>query len=210
MVRNVHRLTALAVKRATRPGFYSDGGGLYLLVSKTGARSWVFRFSLNGKAYMQGIGSAAANAVTLAQARDMAAAKQGELAAGRVPAGKREARRVERAKGAPKTFRQCAADYIKAHSGSWKNAKHRAEWEATLEKYAYPVFGDLPVGKVDLALILQMLEPIWRVKPETASRLRGRVEAILDSALVSGYRHGENPHCGFGLGVHDTNCRAHK
>jgi integrase len=193
MVRNVHRLTALAVKRAKRPGFYSDGGGLYLLVSKTGARSWVFRFSLNGKAYMQGIGSAAANGVTLAQARDMAAAKQGELAAGRVPMGKREARRIERAKAAPKTFRQCAADYIKAHSGSWKNAKHRAQWEATLEQYAYPVFGDLPVGKVDLAQMLRMLEPIWRVKPETASRLRGRVEAILDSALVSGDRQGENP-----------------
>jgi integrase len=193
MVRNVHRLNALAVKRAKKAGFYADGGGLYLLVSESGARSWVFRFSLNGKAYMQGMGPASANGVSLAKARELAAGKQGELAAGRVPLGKRQAQRLERAKGAPKTFRRCAEDYIKAHSPAWKNPKHRAQWSATLEQYAYPVMGDRSVSEIDVALVLRVLEPIWQEKPETASRLRGRIEKILDSALVSGYRQGENP-----------------
>src|ERR1700674_1761931 len=179
MVRNVHRLNALAVKRARAPGLYADGGGLYLLVSSSKARSWVFRFSLHGKAYVQGIGSAAANATSLAQARDIAAAKQADLAAGRIPVGKRERRRVERAKDAPKTFRECAEEYIAAHSGAWTNARHREQWSTTLEQYAYPVLGHRLVAEIDLGLVLRVLQPIWQEKTETASRLRGRIEVIL-------------------------------
>lgn len=106
MVRNVHRLTALAVKRAKARGFYADGGGLYLLVSDIGAKSWVLRFLRHGKAYMRGLGSAAANAVSLASARDAAAAKQTELAAGRMPLGKWELRRIEKAKAPPACGRE--------------------------------------------------------------------------------------------------------
>src|SRR5262249_11336079 len=109
-----------------------------------------------------------------------------------------EARRAERARqrlDAAKavTFKQCAEGYINAHRAGWRNGKHAAQWSATLATYAHPVIGALPVQAVDTALVLKVLEPIWSMKPETASRLRGRLESILDYAKVRGYRDGENP-----------------
>src|SRR5262249_51322489 len=91
------------------------------------------------------------------------------------------------------TFRECAGNYVKAHRAGWRNGKHAAQWEATLKTYAEPVIGTLPVQAVDTALVLKVLEPIWTAKPETASRLRQRIEKILDFAKVRGYRDGENP-----------------
>ena len=109
-----------------------------------------------------------------------------------------EARRADRqdaltqiAKGM--TFRQCAERYIAAHEPSWKNSKHKAQWKATLSTYAYPVFGNLSVAAIDVGLVMKVLEPIWTTKPETAGRVRGRIEVILDWARTRGHRDGENP-----------------
>src|SRR5262249_53098483 len=109
-----------------------------------------------------------------------------------------EARRAERARqrlDAAKTitFKQCAESYINAHGAGWRNRKHAAQWGATLATYAYPIIGTLPVQAVDTGLVLKVLEPIWTAKPETASRVRGRLESILDFAKVRGHRDGENP-----------------
>jgi hypothetical protein len=103
----------------------------------------------------------------------------------------RDQKRLEAAKAL--TFDTCAAAYINAHKTTWKNAKHREQWSNTLKTSASPVFGALPVQAVDTGLVMKVLEPIWNDKPETASRLRGRIEAVLDWAKVSGYRQGENP-----------------
>lgn len=91
------------------------------------------------------------------------------------------------------TFRQCADTHIAAHRTGWKNAKHAAQWDATLERYVYPHFGALPVAAIDIGLVMQALEPIWIAKPETASRVRGRIESILDYAAARGWRESENP-----------------
>jgi integrase len=192
-------LTPLAVKNA-KPGSYADGGGLRLLVKESGAKSWVYRFMLNGKSRDIGLGSAAgAGAVSLADARDAASALRLQVKAGVDPLAERERKAAEAlaaeqaAKIAAVTFKSVAKTYIAANEDSWRNAKHRQQWTNTLETYVYPVIGDTPVADVTTAHVMQILEPIWRAKPETASRVRGRIETIMDAAKARGYRQGENP-----------------
>jgi integrase len=193
MARKIGRLTGLAVTRATKPGFYADGGGLYLRVGPTGAKSWVFRFRVDGKRRDMGLGPL--HAVTLAAAREKATACRTERTDGRDPLEVRRATKLADKLTASKavSFRQCASAYIEAHRLGWKNEKHAAQWGSTLEAYAYPVFGDLPVQAIDTALVMKTLEPIWRTKTETASRLRGRIEAVLDWATAREFRQGDNP-----------------
>ena len=186
-------LTALRVGKEKKPGLYSDGLGLYLQVRAGGAKSWIFRYRTNGKLRDMGLGSA--TAVSLSQAREKAAACRSLRANGIDPIDtKREESAKSRAEfSRAMTFEQCAAAYIEAHRAGWKNAKHAAQWTATLATYAYPVFGTEPVAAVDTSMVLKVLEPIWNTKTETASRLRGRIESVLDWARVREFRHGENP-----------------
>src|SRR4051812_28453325 len=193
MARKIGRLSGLAVTRATKPGLYADGGGLYLRVGPTGAKSWGFRFRADGKRRDMGLGPL--HAVTLAAAREKAAACRTDRFDGRDPLEARQARKLSEKLTASKavSFRQCAMAYIDAHRPGWKNEKHAAQWGSTLKSYAYPVFGDLPVQAIDTALVMKTLEPIWRTKTETASRLRGRIESVLDWATVRQFRQGDNP-----------------
>jgi integrase len=193
MAREIEKLTALRAEREKRPGMYGDGGGLYLRVTEDGAKNWVFRFMLNGRPRWMGMGPL--HTVSLAEARKRAGEHRLRRHDGIDPI---EARRAERLKAqleAAKaiTFKGCAESYIKAHRAGWRNGKHAAQWEATLATYAEPIIGKLSVQAIDTALVLKVLEPIWTKKPETAGRVRGRIEAVLDWARVRGYRTGENP-----------------
>jgi integrase len=185
-------LTALKVTRLREPGMYPDGGGLFLQVTKSG-RSWVYRYMIAGRSREMGLGSAATISLAEARRRRDDAKRKRDLGIDPI-----EQRRHEKAKAhldAAKamTFREAASAYIDANKVAWRNAKHRTQWTSTLETYAYPIFGKVSVQSVDTTLVLKALEPIWSVKPETASRVRGRVEAILDWAKVRGFRDGENP-----------------
>jgi integrase len=201
-------LTPLQVKNA-KPGRHADGDGLHLLVKKTGARSWVYRFMLEGRARDVGLSRcpeaiellrrSGGEELTLAQARDVAAIYRMKVKAGIDPLMERDeaaaqAAAVKQAQQiASVTFRATAEAYIEANEGSWRNAKHRQQWSNTLVAYVYPLIGDMAVSDVDTPHVLSVLEPIWKAKPETARRVRGRIEAILDAAKVRGYRTGENP-----------------
>jgi integrase len=181
------------VEREKRPGMYGDGGGLYLRVTDEGAKNWVFRFMLNGRARWMGLGPL--HTVNLAQARKRAGEHRLQRHDGIDPIEARRAERLQARLDAAKvvTFKECAESYIKSHRAAWRNDKHAAQWEATLATYAEPVIGKLSVQAIDTALVLKVLEPIWTTKPETAGRVRGRIEAVLDWAKVRGYRVGENP-----------------
>ena len=191
-------LTPLTVKNA-KPGRHADGGGLHLLVKESGARSWVFRFMLNGKSRDVGLGTAGPGGTSLADARTARDALRLKVKAGIDPLQERQQEAEEAlamaqaANVAGITFKAVAEAYIETNEGSWRNDKHRLQWKNTLSTYVYPVIGDLPVAKVGTAHVLQILEPIWKAKTETASRLRGRMETILDAAKARGYRDGENP-----------------
>lgn len=191
-------LTPIAVKNA-KAGRHADGGGLHLLVKPSGARSWVYRFMLNGKARDVGIGAAGHGGMTLADARDKASALRLKVKAGIDPLEERNREAAEAlaaaqaAKVAGTTFRDVADAYIAANEESWRNPKHRQQWRNTLEGYVYPIIGELPVADVGTPHVLKILEPIWKGKAETASRVRGRIETVLDSAKARGYREGENP-----------------
>jgi integrase len=193
MARASNKLSAVEVRTAAEKGMYHDGGGLYLQVSAGGAKSWIFRFMLGGRAREMGLGPL--HAIPLAEARKRAAECRRMRHDGVDPIEARGARRDEKKLEAAKamTFDACAAAYIEAHKASWKNAKHRDQWPNTLNTYASPAFGSLPVQAVDVGLVMKALEPIWTTKPETASRLRGRIEAVLDWATVRSYRKGDNP-----------------
>jgi integrase len=193
MARTIHRLTAVQVKKVRKAGLWGDGGGLYLQVTDASTKSWLFRFMLAGRARSMGLG--ALHTVSLADARSEAARCRKLLRDKIDPIEARKAKRGEAALEAAKaiTFQQCAKGYIEAHRAGWKNAKHAQQWENTLTTYAYPVFGSLPVASVDTTLVMHCLEPIWKNKAETAGRVRGRVESVLDWATVRGYRAGDNP-----------------
>lgn len=193
MARQIGKLNALGVSRANRRGYLADGGGLYLQVSGSGAKSWVFRFRDCGRLREMGLGPI--HTVSLADARRAALACRKQRLAGIDPIGDRDARRRQAKLEAAKvmSFRQCAEAYVQAHKAGWKNAKHAAQWPSTLQTYAYPVIGDLPVRGIDVSLMMKVLEPMWTTKTETASRLRGRIEAVLDWAAVRGLRQGDNP-----------------
>lgn len=192
-------LTPLEVKSA-KPGRHADGDGLHLLVKDSGARSWVFRFMLRGKSRDIGLGAASgSDAISLAAARDKAAEYRLKVRSGIDPLEEREqsaakaAAEAQAAKVAGITFKAVAEAYMAANQASWKNEKHRQQWRNTLEAYVYPRIGSMPVAAIGTAHVMEILEPIWHAKPETASRVRGRIETVLDAAKARDYRQGENP-----------------
>ena len=193
MPRSINRLSHRTVASTDKIGLYADGGGLYLQVSRFETKSWVFRFTMNGRAREMGLG--ALHTVTLAEARQAAEQCRKLVREGIDPIEERKAERLRRWLDSAKTmtFKSCAEAYIKVQSSSWSNIKHAAQWRSTLETYAYPVLGDLPVQAIDIGLVLKVVEPIWSTKTETASRVRGRIESILDWAAVRGYRDDDNP-----------------
>ena len=187
------KLTALVVKRIKKRGMHGDGFGLYLQVAEGGSKSWVLRFKIDGRPRHLGLGPL--HSVSLAQARIRAADARRLLLDGHDPIATRHAARAAARLSAASTltFDECADQYIAAHRSGWKNPKHAAQWLATLKTYASPVFGALPVAAIDTGLVVRVIEPLWTTKPETAGRLRGRIESILDWSRVRGYRAGENP-----------------
>lgn len=198
MPRKVYeQLTTRYVASAKKPGYHLDGQGLYLQVLPSGAKSWIYAYRMNGLDREIGLGSA--DDVSLARARGKAADARAQRADGVDPKDAKHAARKEAqvARLKAKTFKQCAEAFIdhksKGKSG-WKNVKHAAQWRSTLETYAYPKIGDLPVAKIDKGMVLAVLEPIWDTKTETANRVRGRIEKILDDAVFRDYRpEGPNP-----------------
>lgn len=194
MARLTKRLTARAAEKKRTPGYHADGDGLYLQVSRTGARSWIFRYRLHGRLRDMGLGPLAD--VSLEQARDLAKDARELVRRGVDPIEHRIERRRERARAAAeaKTFDECVTAYIDAMKAGWRNAKHQDQWKNTLATYASPAIGDLAVRGVATEDVRRVLDPIWRKKPETASRVRGRIERILDWAVLNGYRdQGPNP-----------------
>ena len=177
------RLTARKIETA-KPGKYSDGGNLYLIVSPTGARKWVLRFTWRGKAREMGLGTPAT--VSLADARERAANARRMIGQGLDPINERK-----RTGGVP-TFGEMADQVREALSVGFRNEKHRAQWKATLATYAAPL-SDKPIDAILTDDVLAVLKPIWTTKSVTASRVRGRIEKVLDAAKAKGYRQGENP-----------------
>lgn len=193
MAHKLNKLTARTVATANQPGLYGDGGGLYLRVGRGGAKSWCLRYMLDGKAREMGLGGL--TKVGLADARKRAATQRLLLVDKIDPLTQREtensAKKIETARSM--TFDQCAKAYIETYRAGWRNAKHTQQWMNTLGTYVYPVLGSVAVADVDVAMVMKILQPIWSVKPETAGRVRGRIEAVLDWAKARGFRTGENP-----------------
>jgi integrase len=192
-LRKTTKLTTLSVKRMSKPGLYGDGDGLYLQVAAGGTKAWILRYMRAGRARKMGLGPFPI--LSLAEARQKAFEGRRSLLQGIDPIDARKAARTEAVAQAAKafTFAECGKAYIAAHQPGWRNEKHREQWSSTLIRYAFPVIGVLSVAAVDTTLVLKVLEPIWNSKPETASRLRGRIEVILDWAKARGYRDSENP-----------------
>ena len=195
------------VIRKLKPGRHADGGGLYLLVDPSGAKRWLLRVVVDGKRRDIGLGGYSPgwepkpgtdvlatdlHPGSIAAARREAARMRAIARSGGDPLADRNAARAE-AKAKRKSFRDYATDYVKTKRPEWKNEKHAAQWTTTLERYAYPHFGDVAIGKVDRTMVLAALRSIWTKLPETASRFRGRLEAILDAAKADGFRSGDNP-----------------
>lgn len=205
MAKTLEKLTPLKIQRLKEPGLHGDGGGLYLQISARGMRSWIFRYRMGGRTTPRDMGLGSLETVTLAKAREVAQAKRDEILRGIDPIQARKADKAKAALDANKTitFKQCAEAYIAAHREAWRNHKHAEQWNATLDAYAFPIIGKLPVKDVDVGHVLKVLEQkceklkgkptLWSGKTETASRVRGRIEAILDWAKVRQYRTGENP-----------------
>ena len=193
MARQANRLTVRGVAAANKPGLYSDGNGLYLAVARGGSKSWIYRYMLRGRSRDMGLGGV--DVIPLAEARERALEARKLVKAGVDAIDARNAERARQAVDAATshTFRQCAEKYIAAHEKGWRNAKHRWQWSNSIERYVYPAFGDVPVGAVDTGMVIEVVEPMWANKTETASRVRGRIEVVLDWAKARGYRSGENP-----------------
>jgi integrase len=197
-VARIHRLSALTVGRA-KPGLHADGAGLYLQCTQGAGghlnRSWLFRYTAPGATNERWMGLGPTHTVTLAEARQAAQEARKLRLQGVDPLEHRKAQRdsLALAQATSITFDQAAAQYIDAHRAGWKTGKHATEWHASLQRFVSPVFGKLPVGSIDVGLEMRVLQPIWGEIPETASRVRGRIESILDWATVHGYRKGENP-----------------
>jgi integrase len=191
--RSRQRLGSLEVANKKKPGYYADGGGLYLQVSRAGTKSWIFRYTISKRTREMGLG--ALSVTTLREARAKAENCRKLVANRTDPIEHREAaaRNAKQAANAGKSFRECAEAYIASHSAGWSNAKHADQWRNTLATYAHPVIGEVDVGTVTVSHITEILEPIWHTKTETATRVRGRIESVLDWAAVRGFRTGENP-----------------
>lgn len=189
----IEKLTALKVTRLSTPGRYSDGNGLYLQITKTLVKSWVFRYARGKSEHFMGIGPV--HTVNLVEAREQARQARLLLRDGIDPLMHR-AEALAKAKAVQasnKIFKDCMDEYIKSHKESWRNEKHQKQWEATLVEYACPVFGKMHVRLINTPLVLKVLEPIWKTKTETASRVRERIERVLAWATTQGFREGENP-----------------
>ena len=194
MAKTINKLSAKKVETEKEPGWHADGNGLYLQVSKTGAKSWVYRYQVNSKEKWHGLG-AYTKKNSLGEARLAAAECKQLRKEGIDPVEHKKELAIKKAIGEANTltFQECAEQYIDSHKSGWKNAKHETQWTNTLTTYAYPIIGDLPVQSVDINYVLKVLEPIWYTKTETASRIRQRMENILDWATVRSYRTGDNP-----------------
>jgi integrase len=200
--RGLGKLTVKGLEKLTEPGRYGDGAGLWLQIRKPDAgrkegraeagRSWLFRYARLGRQRQMGLGPYPD--VGLAEARDRATQARRLLRLGSDPIGAKQARAAEAAvQAATMTFKAVAELYLTAHEGTWRNAKHRYQWRQTLESYVYPVMGGIPVAAVEIGAVMKVIEPLWTTKPETAARVRGRVETIIDYATARGWRTGENP-----------------
>ena len=190
MAREVGKLTSRKVETLKLPGRHSDGGNLYLSISENGGKRWVFFYRFKGKRKEMGLGSAAKGNVGLLDARKAAAAARKLVGEGVDPLDAKEARK--QAERTIPTFGAFADEYVETHKSKFRNAKHIAQWEMSLKTYCQPI-RSLRLHEVDTEAILKVLQPIWRKIPETASRVRGRVENVLDSAKANGYRTGDNP-----------------
>ncbi|MEQ8710232.1 MAG: tyrosine-type recombinase/integrase [Rhodospirillales bacterium] len=193
MARPINKLSARFVATASDKGRYADGLGLYLQVGDNANKAWIYRYKADGKERQMGLGPV--HTVSLAEARTKAAECRKMLLEGQDPI---ECQRREKTKLKAEilkvhTFKECAQAVLRAKGAEWNNAKHAKQWPSTLKSYVYPVFGDLAVNDIDTGLVLQVLEPIWNDKPETARRVRGRIETVLDWAKARGWREGENP-----------------
>lgn len=189
----VEKLTALKVGRIAKPGKYSDGNGLYLQVTKTLVKSWIFRYVRGKDEHYMGIGPI--HEVSLAEAREEARKARLLLRDGIDPL-MRKAEVLAKAKAiaaSNKTFKECMEAYIESHKESWRNEKHQKQWEKTLLDYVCPHFGKMQVRLINTPLVMEALKPIWKTKTETASRVRERIERVLSWATIQGYREGENP-----------------
>jgi integrase len=195
MARETERLTDVQARKTSKPGRYPDGSGLYLQVTETGTKSWLYRYKVNGRTRWKGLGVYGPNDVTLIRAREKAGECRQLRREGIDPIDHYRAverqNKLEELKGV--TFRQCAAEHIESRKDTWTNEKHAQQWTKTLETYAYPIIGDLPVADIDINLIERILSPIWQTKNETANRVRQRIEGILDRAIVKRWREGPNP-----------------
>lgn len=185
----INRLTARRVTAVTEPGYHADGGGLYLQVTASGAKSWVFRYRFEGRRPEMGLGPL--HVIGLADARAAADAARKLVQAGQDPLAGRRAAAL--AMSSIPTFWEAAVAYIAERQAGWTNPKHASQWTSTLETYAKPVLGDLRVDRIETDHVLAVLRPIWATKTETASRVRQRVEAVLDSVAVQKKRSGDNP-----------------
>jgi Arm DNA-binding domain len=190
MARTRKKLTARAVAALAEPGKHSDGGGLYLRIDGANRRRWIFRFVRRGRMKEMGLGGYPE--VSLADARKARDLAERSVQAGKDPIEARDAAR--RADAGKPTFGQEADALIEAKASEWRNEKHRSQWRMTLEIYAAPL-RSRPVDEIGTEAVLAVLQPLWHVKPETASRLRGRIEAVLDAARAKGHipRNEANP-----------------
>ena len=191
MARGIHKLTARTVATMKKAGRYSDGGGLYLRVSSSGQKKWVLRYTpaAGSKTREMGLGSAASGGVSLQRARELAQAARERLRDGQDPL---TAKQAGQAQLQNPTFGVFSDQYVAAQAASFRNDKHIAQWRMTLLKYAKPI-REKQLSEITTEDILSILEPMWLETPETASRLRGRIERVLDAAKAKGLRTGENP-----------------
>lgn len=185
-----NKLNVKQVAGLTQPGIYSDGGGLYVRVRNPGTRSWVFIYTLHGKRQEMGLGSLLD--ITLAKARERAAAAREMVLEGIDPKDARRQVKVEAAPAPSITFGEFAIDLLDSMEKEFKNRKHRQQWRNSLTTYAAPLW-PMAIAEVKTEQVLEVLQPIWLTKAETASRLRGRIKRVLDAAKVKGLRSGENP-----------------
>lgn len=191
------KLTADKVKRLTEAGTHSDGGGLYLQIKPSGSKSWIYRYQINKQRRWMGLGGFPE--ISLANARKARDQQRLMVKTGTDPLELKRERKEKvveqhkQAKALLMTFRRCAEEYIEQHEPAWKSRKHAQQWTNTLTTYAYPIIGDMPADNINIEHILQILKPMWLEKTETATRVRNRIELVLDYASTLQYRSGDNP-----------------
>jgi integrase len=181
-------LSVKAVAAAKMPGRYGDGKGLALVITKRGSRAWVYRYQLRGERHDMGLGPA--SEISLAAARDAAHQARLLIRAGQDPLAARHGADAARIADAAKarSFDQVLAEYLAAKADGWKNAQHRQQWESSIRRFVSPTLGGLSIAGIDKAHVISVLQPFWSEKPETANRVRGRIEQLINFAVARGYR----------------------